>query len=211
MLHKETVTGTTLGVLKDLMAMPALADFCLVGGTNLALRLGHRLSIDLDLFTNIPFDSEGIYRLIEKQFAGVVMASQSEQTLFLFINDLKVDVVLLPYPWLYPFEKSDGIRLASMPDIAAMKLSAIARRGVKKDFWDIAALLDEYSLEEMVDFYKAKYSSRDIFHLLRSLVYFEDAESQKDPDPLKKQSWKQVKIKVEAAVRQFMNQPPLSL
>lgn len=188
-----------------MMAMPELANFCLVGGTNLALRLGHRLSIDLDLFTNAPFDPEHAYRLLERQFEGVVMASQSEQMLFLFIKDLKVDMVLLPYPWLNPFEEIDGIRLASIPDVAAMKLSAIARRGVKKDFWDIAALLDVYALEEMIEFYKAKYSSRDIFHLLRSLVYFEDAESQKDPDPLKKQSWKDVKKKVESAVRQVVD------
>jgi predicted nucleotidyltransferase component of viral defense system len=104
--------------------------------------------------------------------------------LFAYIGDLKVDMVLLPYPWLQPFDEVEGIRLASLPDIAAMKLSAIARRGVKKDFWDIAALLDFFSLEEMIDFYKAKYSSRDIFHLLRSLVYFADTEAQKDPDPI---------------------------
>lgn len=86
-----------------------------------------------------------------------------------------------------------------------MKLSAIARRGVKKDFWDIAALLDHYSLHEMLDFYRAKYSSHDIFHLLRSLVYFTDAEAQKDPDPLKDVTWQQVKKKVGTAVQHYVD------
>lgn len=187
-----------------LMAMPELEQFALVGGTNLALRFGHRLSIDLDLFTNQPFETESIYRVLESTFEGTVMASQSEQMLFVYIHDLKLDMVLLPYPWLQPFEEIEGIRLATLPDIAAMKLSAIARRGVKKDFWDIAELLDTFSLEQMISFYKAKYSSRDIFHLLRSLVYFTDAETQKDPDPLKKVNWKQVKTKVEKAVEKYI-------
>lgn len=205
MLHKETVTGATLGILNDLMAMPELQQFALVGGTNLSLRLGHRLSIDLDLFTNEPFNPEMIYRALEKRFESTVMASQSEQMLFLFIHDLKIDIVLLPYPWIQSFEEIEGIRLASVPDVVAMKLSAIARRGVKKDFWDIAELLDTHSMEDMIEFYRQKYSSRDIFHLLRSLVYFEDAETQKDPDPLKKKSWKQVKAKVSKAVQHFVD------
>jgi predicted nucleotidyltransferase component of viral defense system len=132
------------------------------------------------------------------------MASQSETMLFLYINDVKIDMVLLPYPYIRPIEIVEDIRLVSMEDIAAMKLSAVARRGVKKDFWDIAELLDVFKLEEMVQFYKEKYTSRDIFHLLRSLVYFDDAETQKNPDPLKKMTWKQVKIKVEKAVNQYL-------
>jgi predicted nucleotidyltransferase component of viral defense system len=124
--------------------------------------------------------------------------------LFMYINDVKIDMVLLPYPHIEPIEEVEGIRLVSVPDIVAMKLSAVARRGVKKDFWDIAELLDMYSVEEMLVFYKAKYSSHDIFHLLRALVYFDDAEKQKDPDPLKKNTWKQVKDKVEAAVRLYL-------
>lgn len=205
MLHQETVTGATLGILNNLMAMPELRQFALVGGTNLALRFGHRLSVDLDLFTNEPFEPEMVYRVLESRFEGTVMASQSEQMLFLFIGDLKVDMVLLPYPWLQPFEEVDGIRLASLPDVAAMKLSAIARRGVKKDFWDIAAFLEVYTLDELVDFYKEKYSSRDIFHLLRSLVYFEDAEAQKDPEPIKKMSWAEVKNSVSSAVQRYVD------
>ncbi len=204
MLHTTTVTGATLGLLKDLMQMPELNQFGLVGGTNLSLRFGHRLSIDLDFFTNEPFDTEDTYNLLEGQFPNILLASQSETMLFLYINDVKIDMVLLPYPYLNPLEEVEGIRLVSVEDIAAMKLSAIARRGVKKDFWDIAELLEIFSLAEMLEFYKAKYSSRDIFHLLRSLVYFDDAETQKDPDPIKKVAWNQIKSKVRSAVEGYV-------
>lgn len=194
-----------MGLLKDLMGMPELKQFGLVGGTNLSLRFGHRLSIDLDLFTNEPFDAEKIYNKLESKFSKTVMASQSDTMLFLYVDEVKIDMVLLPYPYLRPVEEVEGIRLVSVEDIVAMKLSAIARRGVKKDFWDIAELLDTFSIEEMLDFYKAKYSSRDIFHLLRSLVYFVDAETQKDPDPIKNVTWKQVKAKVQKAVERYVD------
>lgn len=205
MLHTQTVTRAALGLLKDLMEMPELKQFGLVGGTNLSLRFGHGLSIDLDLFTNEPFDAEKIYNKLESKFSKTVMAAQSDTMLFLYVDEIKIDMVLLPYPYLRPIEEVEGIRLLSVEDIAAMKLSAIARRGVKKDFWDIAELLDTFSIEEMLDFYKAKYRSRDILHLLRSLVYFTDAEAQKDPDPLKKVTWTQVKSKVQRAVKRYVD------
>lgn len=205
MLHTETVTGATLGLLKDLMSSHELKQFGLVGGTNLSLRFGHRLSIDLDLFTNEPFDTETIYNKLEAKYTDILQASQSETMLFLYINQVKIDMVLLPYPYLKPIDEIEGIRLVALEDITAMKLSAIARRGIKKDFWDIAELLDIFSLQEMIDFYKAKYSSRDIFHLLRSLVYFTDAEAQKDPDPLNDVTWEQVKDKVQNAVERYVD------
>jgi predicted nucleotidyltransferase component of viral defense system len=205
MLHKQTVTGATLELLKQLMSIPELNQFGLVGGTNLSLRFGHRKSIDLDLFTNEPFDTEKLYNILESRYKKIIQASQSETMLFLYINEVKIDLVLLPYPYLHPFEEIEGIRMVSIEDVAAMKLSAIARRGVKKDFWDIAELLSVFSIQEMIDFYKIKYSSRDIFHLLRSLVYFDDAEGQKDPDPIKEMTWSQVKRKVQTAVDRYVN------
>jgi len=205
MLHTQTVTRATLDLLKALMSLPELSQFGLVGGTNLSLRFGHQLSIDLDLFTNEPFDSEITYNQLEARFPNILQASQSETMLFLYINEVKIDMVLLPYPYLNPMEQIEDIRLVSLEDIAAMKLSAVARRGVKKDFWDIAELLDVFSLDQMLEFYKTKYSSRDIFHLLRSLVYFNDADPQKDPDPLNNATWSQVKIKVQNAVKKYLD------
>ena len=205
MLHTQTVERDTLGLLKELMAMPELNSFVLVGGTNLALKFGHRLSIDLDLFSKESFDTEEIYNVILAKYPKTELVSQSKTMFFTYTNEVKLDFVYLPYPYLEPVEDHDGIRLLSLKDIAAMKFNAISRRGVKKDFWDVAELLDNFTIEQMIGFYKQKYSSHDILHLLRALVYFEDAEKQKDPDPLKKITWKQVKIKVEKAVKKYLD------
>ena len=205
MLQTKTVTRETLELLENLMQLPEIEQFVLVGGTNLALRFGHRLSIDLDLFTDLKFQPEELYYKLSQKFSTIELASQSETMLFMYINDIKVDVVLLPYPLIRPVDNFNRIRLASVPDIVAMKLSAVARRGVKKDFWDLAELLDVHPMNEMIDFYKEKYATHDIFHLLRALVYFDDAELQKDPDPLKKMTWKQVKKKIEIATKSYIN------
>ena len=207
MLHKKTVEQRTLELLNGLMSMSELKKFALVGGTNLALRYGHRLSIDLDLFTNIKFNPVEVYESIIVKFPNTELSGKSENMLFLYINDIKVDIVLLPYPYLEPVEEIENIRMVSVPDIIAMKLHAVSTRGVKKDFWDIAELLNHYNLKEMVDFFKAKYSKEDIWHILRSMVYFEDAENQiKDPESLKKVKWKDVKTKVKLAVKNYVDE-----
>ena len=205
MLQSQTVEPRTLELLKKIMQIPDLKDFVLVGGTNLSLRLGHRLSIDLDLFSNKIFDPQEISDVLIDVFPQTIIVSQSKTMLFLFIETIKIDIVYIPQSYIQPVEEIDGIRLASIPDIIAMKLNAIARRGVKKDFWDIAELLDSYSVAEMIDFFKMKYVNNDIFSILRSMMYFEDAEIQKDPDPLKKITWSAVKKKVKTAVKQYID------
>ena len=205
MLHTQTIERDTLELLKGLMSMPELASFTLVGGTNLALKFGHRLSIDLDLFSKESFNVDEIYEAILLKYPNTQLASRSNTMLFTYTNEIKLDFVYLPYLYLAPIETYDNIRMLSLTDIAAMKLNAISRRGVKKDFWDMAELLEHYSIEQMLAFYKKKYSTHDIFHLLRALIYFTDAEKQKDPDPIKKITWKQVKTKIEKAVKQYLD------
>ncbi len=204
MLQSQTVEPGTLGLLKELMALDELKQFVLVGGTNLSLRFGHRLSIDLDLFTNQPFDSEYIRDRLTELYSEIIVTGQGEKSLFLFINRIKIDIVCALFDNIQPVDEIEGIRLASIPDIIAMKLNAIARRGVKKDFWDVVELLNHYSLSQMVEFFKAKYPKHDIFHVVRSLVYFEDAEAQKDPDPLKEVTWEQVKIRMREEVNSYI-------
>lgn len=211
MLQSQTVEPRTLELLKGLMTIPELEKFALVGGTNLALRFGHRLSIDLDLFTNEEFDPNSLFDAIVKVFPDTEQAGIQKNMLFMYINDIKVDVVLIPYPYLQPIEEIEGVRMVSVPDIIAMKLHAVSTRGVKKDFWDIAELLNYYSLAEMVQFFKAKYSKHDIWHILRSLIYFQDAEQQtQDPDPLKKVTWKDVKKRMQITVKQYVDSIQLS-
>jgi Nucleotidyl transferase AbiEii toxin, Type IV TA system len=110
MLYTATVAPPTLGLLRDLMRLPSLQKFGLVGGTNLSLRFGHRLSIDLDLFTSIPFNNEIVLSEIEKAFHHVEVADESPNMLFLFVEGVKIDIVLVPFSEIEPFEEIEGIR-----------------------------------------------------------------------------------------------------
>lgn len=206
MLYENTVAAHTLGLLKELMQVEALKPFALVGGTNLSLRLGHRISEDLDIFATEPYESDTVTQPLTAMFAGeMTIVEQRAHTVLAYIREVKVDIVLHRYPYLQPIETIDGIRLASIPDIVAMKLNAITRRGAKKDFFDIAALLDHHPLPEMLRFFTGKYATTDIGFVIRSLVYFEEAERSKDPVMLKETTWAQVKTKIQEAVQDYWN------
>lgn len=205
MLHRETVAPSTWKLLIELMKLPSLQNFGLVGGTNLSLRYGHRISIDLDLFTDKSFDNDIILTEIERNFRNVEVADESQNMLYLFIEGVKIDIVLVPFPNIAPFDIYGEVRLTSCPDVIAMKLNALARRGSKKDFWDLYEIFDYYSVEEILSFFRQKYTSKDVMYILRSMVYFEDAEKQIDPDPLKNVTWEQVKDKIRLTVKEYFD------
>lgn len=205
MLFKETVEPITLGILKELMQLPALNNFALVGGTNLCLRLGHRLSIDLDIFSNEDFESDDIIPAIKQKYPQFNVYRQTKRSFAGFIDNLKIDIVLHQYPYLKDIEMIDDIRFVSIPDVVAMKLNAISKRGAKKDFYDLASLLDLYSINEMLDFFKIKYSNEEIGFVLHSMYYFDDADKQEDPISLTGQSWESVKFKVKQTIDNFIN------
>lgn len=205
MLFRETVEPHTLGILKDLMQLPALENFALVGGTNLSLRLGHRLSVDLDIFSNQDFESDEIIPEIKSIYNQFNIFRQTKRSFAGIIDDLKIDIVLHPYKYIENIEEIDGIRFVSIPDVVAMKLNAISKRGAKKDFYDLATLLDLYSIEEMLEFFKIKYQNEEIGFVVHSMYYFEDAEKQNDPISLINITWHDVKLKVTNALDEFMN------
>jgi len=198
MLHVETVSPDTLALLKRIQDLPILAETRLVGGTALALQLGHRCSIDLDFF-----GSWGESNLqSELESCGTVVRTGGTQRMqFYEINAVKVDFVTYPYAWLKEVSIIDGIRLARIEDIAAMKLEAIANRGSKKDFMDVAVLLEHFSLKQMLDLYHQKYPQGLKLLIMRSLVYFEDAESTDLPMMLKPLTWNVAKERICGAVR----------
>ena len=205
MLFTETVEPITLGILKELMQLPVLENFALVGGTNLSLKLGHRLSVDLDIFSNQDFESDLIIPAIKTKYANFEVLRQTKRSFAGIIDDLKIDIVLHPYPYLYEVEEIDNIRFLSIPDIIAMKLNAISKRGAKKDFYDLAYLLDLYSIEEMLVFFKRKYSNEEIGFVVHSMYYFTDAEPHTDPISLIGYTWEGVKRKVSKAVNKFID------
>ena len=131
MLHREAVPAGTLDLLTSLCRHPALAPFALAGGTSLALRFGHRLSVDLDFFTPQSFDSNMLVNALSGTFA-LKEATFHDGGLSVSLQGVKVDFVTYRYALLSPVEEVDSIRLFSLEDVTAMKLSATTNRGAKK-------------------------------------------------------------------------------
>lgn len=173
MLHYETITPATRELLKRLMTDDRLQGFVLVGGTSLALQLGHRLSIDLDLFTDTDFNEEVLRSYLEKAY-GFQADFMERSTVKGEINGIQIDCIAHCYPWLKPCQNEDNLRIAQMEDICAMKLNAIAGNGTRiKDFIDIAYLSSVFSLQQMLGFYEQKYHSNTLMPL-KGLIFFDD-------------------------------------
>ncbi len=174
MLHKETVGTTTLELIKQLQSDRYFQDFILVGGTALSLQIGHRISVDIDFFTQEDFDVPTMLEYLEQKYGFQEQYSHTN-TLKGIINNVFVDLLTHNYKSVRPYVEIDGIKMASKQDIAAMKVNAITGSGTRiKDFVDIYFLLKEFSFSDIIDFYKTKYSTRNDFHAIKSLVYFDD-------------------------------------
>ena len=132
MLHFDGVPVALAGLLKHLISLDALQDFALGGDTSLALRFGHRWSVDLDFFTTREFDLEVLFEDLELDHATVT--GRARNTLTLDAGGVKLDLLRHAYPVIQAVEVIDGVRLISLPDIAAMKLNALANRGSKEGF-----------------------------------------------------------------------------
>jgi len=173
MLYKETVDETTLELLKKLMTDDSLKEFILVGGTALALQLGHRVSIDIDLFSFLPFDSQQLSEYLKNNY-NLEPDFIAQNTLKGEIQGVQIDWITHQYPWLQIPNLCESIRLAGFHDIAAMKLNAIAGNGTRlKDFIDIAILAEHISLNQMLLAYQQKYNSNPVMPL-KGLLYHDD-------------------------------------
>ena len=203
MLHLETIEPKTLDLLKNLQALPLFAQTRLVCGTALALQLGHRKSIDIDLFGSIE-DLPEIIRDECSSLGSFQTSTFSKNFKMFWIDGIKVDTVNYPYAWLDECLNIDGVRLASKRDIAAMKISAIINRGTKKDFIDLYYLLKEFSLQQILQLYMTKYQDGSEFIALKSLAYFEDAESDPMPYMFEGLSWEEIKSAIRTEVHEYI-------
>jgi hypothetical protein len=207
MLHTETVEPGTFSLLKELMDLPELEAFSLVGGTALALRYGHRRSVDLDLFSHEKFDHLKIVSSLEEKFKDRFAYKQQHTQfgIFCFIDNIKVDIVHFPHLPIADFEKADKIRLYSSSDIAAMKIQAILGRAQKKDFWDLYVLLQHYTLQQIMDWHKQKYPSQMLaISIPHAITYFVDADESDTPVSFKGQTWEIVKSGIKKAVSDYL-------
>jgi len=201
MLQTQTVEPLTLGLLKRLMADETLQQFVLVGGTALSLQIGHRKSVDLDMFSQTDFSSADILQhLIDAGYNPNVRFSQ-KQTLIAEIEGVKVDFIRFKYPFEEQVLEVEGIRLANIRDIACMKIDAIMGRGRKKDFCDLHFLLQYFTLPDMMDAYNRMYPHSTLFHVYKSLTWFEDADMDGDLEVFDKNfDWEKAKKDIVKAV-----------
>jgi hypothetical protein len=179
------------------------ASTYLAGGVAIALRLRHRQSRDLDLFTTA--DPEARIDALADPALGARILSRSGGTVHLEISGVPVSWLRYRYPLLAPLERIAGITipLASLEDAMAMKLSAIAGRGAARDFWDLRAILlhQGLSLSDGLRAFERKYAAEDIGHVVKSLSYFVDAEKDPFPAGLSREQWHAIRADFESWVR----------
>lgn len=207
MLFKNAIDPHTLELLKKLQATKELKGFFPAGGTALALHIGHRKSIDLALFTQNDFDNNFLLEFLEQNF-NFKLDFSAINTLKGSIDGVKIDLISHKYPFVKPILKNENIFLFSIEDIAAMKLNAIAGNGTRsKDFIDIYFVLKQFSLENLLDFYKTKYETRNLLHVVKSLNYFDDINTQDWPELIidKKLKLSQIKNEIEKQIKIFFN------
>ena len=203
-LHYTTTSPQLLSILKKLMESREFDAFRLVGGTALSLHKGHRLSVDIDLFTDAAYGSlnfETLEKYLRDNWPYVDTTDSIPvgmgKPYFVGLNKddcIKLDLYYTD-EFINNFQLVDGIRLASMDEIVAMKVDVIGRDGRKKDFWDVHELMNDYSLAEMLELHKSRYPfAHDRQHLLFKFTDFSQADYDFDPVCLRKKHWEIIKL-----------------
>ena len=182
-----------------------ISSFYLAGGTGLALQLGHRVSEDLDLFSEETFDTEEIEAVI----APEKVISVRPQTLHCVKEGIRLSFLFYDVPLCYPVQIWRGLHVAAWQDIVAEKIKTVSQRGSKKDFWDVYSVIAlRSSIDEVGALFLERFKGTGInlYHVVKSMVYFEDAD--KEPDPIllakgKKSDWERIKKFYEANIKKL--------
>lgn len=204
-MFEQVLPGDTKAILALLEKSGIIERAYLAGGTALALQLGHRISYDLDFFTQEEFDEEMLLPEIEK-ISTFQLERLAWRTILGKFKDIKFSIFYYKYPLLYSAKKFGMINITDIRDIAAMKVAAIASRGTKRDFVDLYFICREgMSLSDIIRVYDEKYRNLATteIHIMKSLIYFEDAEPDEMPEMLKKASWKDVKKYFEGEIKKL--------
>lgn len=210
MLHWKTVSSQLREYLLILMDAKELVEFRLVGGTALSLHLGHRMSVDIDLFTDAAYHSvnfEAIETFLRKRFSfvsgdfgGTPIMGKSYLIGFDKDNTVKIDIYYSMDPFFQDAVIDDGIRLASVEEIIAMKIDVVQRGGRKKDFWDLHQLLDNYDLPAMIDLHSRRFEwTHNRKLILNNITNFTNADMDFDPLCLMAKEWVFIKEDFELA------------
>lgn len=192
-MFEEVLESQARNVVQRLA--PLLSDFYLAGGTAFALQMGHRRSLDFDFFSPEPFDTENLIT----QLSGATLLSAQRGTLHVDVEGVKFSFLYYSEPLLFPCLHWRGIRVADWKDILPEKFKTLSQRGAKKDFYDLyAAIQLRVSIEEACRLFVQRFSRKriNLYHLLKSLLFFEDADTDPPPSLLKEGKeweWDQIK------------------
>ncbi|MBD8080972.1 nucleotidyl transferase AbiEii/AbiGii toxin family protein [Chryseobacterium caseinilyticum] len=212
MLYYSTISTELRSALEIVMDADILKPFRLVGGTSLSLQLGHRISIDIDLFTEATYGSlnfEHIETYLKSEFPHISFSS--DITSFgksYFVGKDPENAVKLDIFYSDPFIEDEllvnKIRLAGLKDISAMKIEVVQNGGRKKDFWDLHELLNHFSIDQMLEFHKNRYPyNHDYDLIIKNFTNFEIADEDFDVLCLKGKHWEIIKTDFENIVKNF--------
>lgn len=204
-LYYNTVNDTLLTILRKLMDAPEFTSFRLVGGTALSLQLGHRMSVDIDLFSDAEYgtlDFEAIDNYLHTNFNYVDCPSGHKDVamgLSYYVGDsetycIKLDLFYTD-KFIRPCKEIDGIRLATVEEIAAMKVDVVARGGRKKDFWDIHEMANNIPLKQMLSLHEERYPyAHKEAEIIAQFADFSIADNDFDPQCFRGKFWEVVKL-----------------
>lgn len=199
-MFEEVITGEAIKVIEDIRDL--LQDFYLGGGTGLALQLGHRRSFDLDFFTTKNFKTENLLVKLRPD----KIHSIEKETIHCELNGIRLSFLYYDLPLVFEPFRWRNIKIAHWLDIAAEKLKTVSQRGSKKDFYDIFFAIKNSSIEQVCSAFTKRFKDTGInrYHVLKSLVYFVDAEEEPDPQLLKKEvNWLQIKEFFKENIKEF--------
>ncbi len=204
-MNPKVLPPDAWSVVKALDRKNLLEGWILAGGTALALQLGHRVSADLGFFTSGEFDPQDL-RVRLAAAGSLEVVDMASGTLHTRLRGLRLSHLRSEVPFLFEPTLYRGLRLADVRDIAAMKVIAVAGRGSRKDFIDLYAYLEAGgTFPDLMRTVEQRYRDTRFneMHLLRSLVYFDDAEDEPMPRMLWKVDWSEVRARFEEEVRQW--------
>lgn len=202
-LRFEILPDEQKTLLEAISNLEWLSEFYLAGGTGLALQLGHRQSLDFDFFTEKDIDNQDILRRC-REIGKFELFTEDKNTVIGALNEVRISFMTYPYSLLEDCIRRHFIQIASVMDIAMMKLQAISSRGSKKDFVDFYFLNRAIVLDEMLTLHQKKYGQdlSNRYLLLKSLIYFDDAENQPMPVMIDKVSWDEIKTAIIETVNE---------
>lgn len=204
-MNPKVLPKEAWAIVRKLEGAGRLDSWILAGGTGLALQLGHRLSNYLDFFTENQFDSQAL-RSALADLGRLEVRAQDADSLHVQLDGVWISFLGSEAPFLFPPVLYRGLLVADARDIAAMKVVAVGGRGSRKDFVDLYAYLEAGGdLRALMDLLRRRYASTTFneMHLLRSLVYFEDAEREPMPRMLRETDWDGIRVRLEDEVRRW--------